>query len=60
VRAILDCADQFLEQLGAKNIERTDKLVQLIACQNGGAHLTIDAIIALVAKLLETNRQQQS
>ena len=33
---------------GAPNIERADKLVQLIAKQKGLSHPTIDAIVALV------------
>ncbi len=45
-------------QNGAKNIERADKLVQLIARQNGRAHPAIDAIVALVDRRLEINRQQ--
>jgi hypothetical protein len=45
-------------QNGAKNIERADKLVQLVARQHGRSHPAIDAIVALVDKRLETNRQQ--
>jgi hypothetical protein len=33
---------------GAPNIERADKLVQLIAKQKGLSHPTVDAIVALV------------
>jgi hypothetical protein len=45
-------------QNGAKNIERADKLVQLIARQNGKEHPAIDAIVALVDRRLEDNRAQ--
>jgi hypothetical protein len=45
-------------QNGAKYIERADKLVQLIARQKGRSHPAIDAIVALVDRRLETNRQQ--
>jgi hypothetical protein len=41
---------------GAKNIERADKLVQLIAAQNGMRHPVIDAGVALVDRRLEANR----
>jgi hypothetical protein len=45
-------------QNGAGNIERADKLVQLIARQKGMVHPAIDAIIALVDRRLHTNHQQ--
>ena len=41
---------------GAKNIERPDKLVQLIARQKGLSHPVVDAIVALVDSRLEANR----
>jgi hypothetical protein len=41
---------------GAPNIERCDKLVQLIAKQKGLSHPVIDANVALVDELLEKNR----
>ncbi|KAB2883752.1 MAG: hypothetical protein F9K38_05315 [Pseudorhodoplanes sp.] len=43
---------------GAPNIERADKLVQLIARQKGLSHPTIDATVALVDARLETNRKK--
>jgi hypothetical protein len=43
---------------GAPNIERADKLVQLIAKQKGLSHPTIDAIVALVDARLEMNRKK--
>ncbi len=43
---------------GAPNIERADKLVQLIAKQKGLGHPTIDAIVALVDARLEANRKK--
>ena len=42
---------------GAQNIERADKLVQLIARQKGRAHPVIDATVALVDAQLERNRR---
>jgi ribosomal protein L34 len=42
---------------GATNIERADKLVQIIAGQNGMRHPVIDAIVALVDGRLEANRK---
>jgi hypothetical protein len=45
-------------QNGAKNIERADKLVQLIARQKGMSHPAIDAIVALVDRRLEANHQK--
>jgi hypothetical protein len=43
---------------GAPNIERADKLVQLIARQRGLSHPTIDATVALVDTRLEANRKK--
>ena len=43
---------------GAPNIERADKLVQLIARQKGLSHPVIDATVALVDVKLEANRKQ--
>jgi hypothetical protein len=43
---------------GAPNIERADKLVQLIAKQKGLAHPVIDQIVALVDSRLEANRKK--
>ena len=43
---------------GAPNIERADKLVQLIARQMGLRHPTIDATVALVDSRLEANRRK--
>jgi hypothetical protein len=43
---------------GAPNIERADKLVQLIARQKGLSHPVIDAIVALVDTRLEANRKK--
>ena len=43
---------------GAPNIERADKLVQLIARQKGMSHPVIDAIVALVDSRLESNRRK--
>lgn len=45
-------------QNGAPNIERADKLVQLIAKQKGLSHPGIDAIVALVDSRLEANRKK--
>lgn len=45
-------------QNGAANIERADKLVQLIAQQKGMRHPVIDGIVALVDERLETNRKK--
>jgi hypothetical protein len=42
---------------GAPNIERADKLVQLIAKQKGLNHPVIDATVALVDARLEANRK---
>jgi hypothetical protein len=43
---------------GAPNIERADKLVQLIAKQKGMSHPVIDAVVALVDARLEANRKK--
>jgi hypothetical protein len=43
---------------GAPNIERADKLVQLIARQKGLTHPVVDANVALVDALLELNRKK--
>ena len=43
---------------GAPNIERADKLVQLIARQKGLSHPVIDGIVALVDKRLDANRKK--
>ncbi|HEV2200288.1 MAG TPA: hypothetical protein VGR73_10745 [Bryobacteraceae bacterium] len=43
---------------GAPNIERADKLVQLIARQKGLAHPVIDEIVALVDSRLDANRKK--
>jgi hypothetical protein len=45
-------------QNGAPNIERADKLVQLIAAQHGLHHPTIDAQVALVDARLAANRKK--
>ena len=45
-------------QNGAINIERADKLVQLIARQKGRSHPAIDAIVTLVDRRLEANHQK--
>jgi hypothetical protein len=45
-------------QNGAPNIERADKLVQLIAAQQGLHHPAIDAQVALVDARLEANRKK--
>jgi len=45
-------------QNGALNIERADKLVQLIAAQYGLHHPAIDAQVALVDARLEANRKK--
>ena len=43
---------------GVPNIERADKLVQLIAKQKGLSHPMIDATVALVDSRLEANRKK--
>jgi hypothetical protein len=45
-------------QNGALNIERADKLVQLIARQKGLSHPAIDAQVALVDRRIEANRKK--
>jgi hypothetical protein len=45
---------------GAPNIERADKLVQLIAKQKGLSHPVIDATVALIDRRLEANRKKQA
>jgi hypothetical protein len=45
-------------QNGAPNIERADKLVQLIATQKGPNQPVIDAAVALIDARLEANRKQ--
>jgi hypothetical protein len=45
-------------QNGAPNIERADKLVQLIARQKGMQNKYVDAIVALVDSRLEANRKK--
>ncbi|MFL5103808.1 MAG: hypothetical protein ACJ8E5_24690 [Xanthobacteraceae bacterium] len=45
-------------QNGAPNIERADKLVQLIAKQKGLSHPAIDAQVALVDRRIEANRRK--
>src|SRR6186997_2031926 len=45
-------------QNGAPNIERADKLVQLIAKQKGLSHPVIDATVALVDARLDANRKK--
>ena len=45
-------------QNGAPNIERADKLVQLIARQKGMSNAAIDAQVALVNSRLEANRRK--
>jgi len=47
-------------QNGAPNIERADKLVQLIAKQKGLSHPTIDATVTLVDARLDANRARIS
>ena len=43
---------------GVPNIERADKLVQLIAKQKGMSHPVIDRIVALVDSRLDSNRRK--
>jgi hypothetical protein len=45
-------------QNGAPNIERADKLVQLIGKQKGMSHPVVDAIVARVDRRLEANRKK--
>ena len=42
---------------GAVNIERADKLVQLVARQHGMSHPALDQIVALVDRRLDANRR---
>jgi hypothetical protein len=42
---------------GAQNIERADKLVQLLAAQKGMSHPVVDATVALVDRRLDENRK---
>jgi hypothetical protein len=42
---------------GAVNIERADKLVQLVARQHGMNHPALDQIVALVDRRLDANRR---
>jgi hypothetical protein len=44
---------------GAPNIERADKLVQLVAKQKSMRHLLLDQIVALVDRRLEANRRMR-
>jgi len=43
---------------GAPNIERADKLVQLIGRQKGMSHPVVDATVALVDEMLAANRKK--
>ena len=43
---------------GAPNIERADKLVQLLGKQKGVSHPTLDAVVALVDERLAANRKK--
>ena len=43
---------------GVSNIERADKLVQLVARQKGMSHPVIDRIVALVDSRLDSNRRK--
>jgi len=45
-------------QNGAPNIERADKLVQLIARQKGMSNKSVDAIVARVDRRLDANRKK--
>jgi len=45
-------------QNGAPNIERADKLVQLIARQKGMSNKSVDVIVALVDRRLDANRKK--
>jgi hypothetical protein len=44
---------------GAPNIERADKLVQLVAKQKSMRHPLLDQIVALVDRRLEANRRRR-
>jgi len=43
---------------GAMNIERADKLVQLVAKQHGIGHPVLDRIVSFVDRRLEANRNK--
>lgn len=43
---------------GAANVERADKLVQLLAQQKGMNHPAVDQIVALVDRRLDANRKR--
>jgi hypothetical protein len=43
---------------GALNVERADKLVQLLGKQKGMSHPLVDQIVALVDNRIETNRER--
>ena len=43
---------------GAPNVERSDKLVQLIAKQKALSHPVIDQIVALVDSRVQANRER--
>ncbi len=45
-------------QNGAQNIERADKLVQLVGRQKGLSHPTLDATVALIDTRLDANRKK--
>jgi hypothetical protein len=45
-------------QNGAPNIERADKLVQLIARQKGLSHPSIESTVTLVDARLDANRKK--
>jgi hypothetical protein len=45
---------------GAPNIERADKLVQLVARQKGMSHPVLEEIVAVVDRRLEANRKARS
>ncbi|GAA3842378.1 hypothetical protein GCM10022626_07180 [[Pseudomonas] carboxydohydrogena] len=45
---------------GAANVERADKLVQLLARQRGMNHPAIDQIVALVDRRLDANRKKSA
>jgi hypothetical protein len=47
-------------QNGAPNIERADKLVQLLAKQKGVSNPVLDATVALVDARLDANRKKQA
>jgi hypothetical protein len=45
---------------GAPNIERADKLVQLVARQKGMSHPILEEVVTLVDRRLEANRKSKS